>query len=306
MKKQFLVLWILIILGACIAGCATTQPPATPTPTPTATTSPPGVYTIQTATNAQLGTYLANTNGLALYYFADDVPGSGTTACNTSICLSLWTPFTPTTMKISPSLDASQFGTISISSGNQVTYRGWPLYTYNSDTRGAAPAGEGFRGIWYVMKPDYSVMIMENSKTGRYLSDSGGMTVYNFSPDSSQVTTCFNDTNVLVEGKTCLQLWPPFAPSPIVAPSGVNTADFTTFTRADGSMQVAYRGWPLYYFVLDTAPGQMNGGGLVGFGGTWHVVPPDVAAAPPSATATSTPSPTPTQTSSSSGGGYGY
>jgi predicted lipoprotein with Yx(FWY)xxD motif len=301
MKRNVLIVGILVMVVACLAGCATTPPSTTPTPTPTITattsptTSPPGVYTIQTANTAQLGTYLANTNGLALYYFARDVPGSGTTACNTSTCLSLWTPFTPITLKVSPSLNASGFGTIS---GNQVTYRGWPLYTYNADTVRAPPTGDGFGGIWFVMKKDYSVMIMENSKVGTYLADGAGMTLYNFSNDSPGMSACTNSTSVLIQNRTCIEFWPPFYTGTPVVPSALNPSDFSTVMRSDGLEQSTFRGMALYYFLADTKPGDTNGQGINSFGGFWYVISPQTAAP--------TPTTIPLTTTQSSGGGYGY
>ena len=42
-----------------------------------------------------------------------------------------------------------------------------------------------------------------------------------------------------------------------------------TFTRQDGSTQVAYNGWPLYYFAQDSRPGDANGQNV---DNTWFVV----------------------------------
>ncbi len=284
MKKQLLILIILIAAIACIAGCTTTQPPATPTPTttqPPATTVPatPTTPTIKIGSNATLGTFLTDANGMTLYYFALDVPGSGTTACNTSACLAAWPLFNAGALVVTPPLKATDFGTITVNGIHQTTYRGWPLYLYKGDTAPGDTKGDGFGNVWYVMKPDYSVVIMKNSRVGPYLADPTGMTLYNFSIDASGMTTCFNSSSVLVQGKTCFQLWPPFGAA-VVAPSGLNPADFTTFPRSDGTLQNTYKGWPLYYFLRDTAPGQMNGEGLSAFGGTWHVVAPNAATAP--------------------------
>jgi predicted lipoprotein with Yx(FWY)xxD motif len=46
----------------------------------------------------------------------------------------------------------------------------------------------------------------------------------------------------------------------------------TTLKRSDGTSQVVLNGHPLYTFKMDTAPGQINGEGVVAFGGTWTVV----------------------------------
>jgi hypothetical protein len=42
--------------------------------------------------------------------------------------------------------------------------------------------------------------------------------------------------------------------------------------RSDGSSQVTYGGWPLYYYSGDAAPGDVNGQGV---NGVWYVVSPD-------------------------------
>ncbi|MFB6137242.1 MAG: hypothetical protein ABEJ42_02730 [Halobacteriaceae archaeon] len=50
------------------------------------------------------------------------------------------------------------------------------------------------------------------------------------------------------------------------------TADLTTFERADGDVQVAANGWPLYYYADDAAPGDATGQGA---GDAWWVLAPD-------------------------------
>jgi predicted lipoprotein with Yx(FWY)xxD motif len=289
MKKRFVILIVLIAVVACLAGCTTTQPPTTPTPTATTqppvtsapATPPPSAPTILLGSNATLGAFLTDASGMTLYYFALDVPGNGTTACDNPVCLGLWTPFYAGSIVVSPPLQATDFATISGNNGSPLTtYRGWPLYLYKGDTAAGDTNGDGFKNVWYVMKPDYSVVIMDNVQVGPYLAGPTGMTLYNFSPDKSGQSFCFNTTSLLIEGKTCLELWPPFAPAAIVAPSGLNQADFSTLTSNVGKPQVSYKGWPLYYFALDTAPGQLNGENLTGFGGTWYVVAPDVSQAP--------------------------
>ena len=49
------------------------------------------------------------------------------------------------------------------------------------------------------------------------------------------------------------------------------TGALTTFARPDGSMQVAYKGAPLYYYAGDSAAGDTNGQGV---GGNWFVAAP--------------------------------
>ena len=57
-----------------------------------------------------------------------------------------------------------------------------------------------------------------------------------------------------------------------MAGAGVDATLLGTITRDDGSTQVTYNGWPLYYFHEDAAPGDTNGQGV---GGVWFLVSPE-------------------------------
>ena len=63
------------------------------------------------------------------------------------------------------------------------------------------------------------------------------------------------------------------------------TGALTTVARADGSMQVALNGMPLYYFAKDAKAGDTNGQGL---NGKWFVASPTGAAPSPSGGSNST------------------
>jgi len=45
-----------------------------------------------------------------------------------------------------------------------------------------------------------------------------------------------------------------------------------TITRADGTVQVTYNGWPLYYYASDKASGDVMGEGV---GNVWYVITPE-------------------------------
>jgi plastocyanin len=75
----------------------------------------------------------------------------------------------------------------------------------------------------------------------------------------------------------------------------VDAALLGTTARKDGSTQVTYNGWPLYYWVKDQKPGDVTGQNV---NGVWFVVSakgdkieaaPGAAAAPASGSATGTP-----------------
>jgi predicted lipoprotein with Yx(FWY)xxD motif len=126
---------------------------------------------------------------------------------------------------------------------------------------------------------------------GTVLTNSKGLTMYWFAPDTATKSNC---------NGSCASFWPP-VPGPVSAASGVSLPGaFGTITRADGSVQATYKGHPLYTFMGDTGPGQTSGNGKVLSGGLWTAMTP--SAGKPGGAA----SPSSSSSSSSSGGGYGY
>jgi len=82
--------------------------------------------------------------------------------------------------------------------------------------------------------------------------DVRGMALYNYDQDTPGKSNCNGD---------CVASWPTLA-----AKSGdVGVDEWTVITRDDGSHQWAFRGHPLYTFVKDTVPGEVNGDGAAGF-----------------------------------------
>lgn len=104
--------------------------------------------------------------------------------------------------------------------------------------------------------------INEHAELGAFLTDLEGKTLYIFKSDTpnSSESTCYD---------SCAGAWPPYivTETPNAAHDEV-TDEIGTITRTDGSMQVTYNGWPLYYFAADTAPGNTNGHGA---SGVWFV-----------------------------------
>ncbi len=98
---------------------------------------------------------------------------------------------------------------------------------------------------------------------GSHLVAGNGMTLYLFTKDSPGTTTCYDK---------CAGFWPALltAGTP-QAGSGVDTSKFGTVTRTDGSTQVTYNGWPLYYYAKDKQAGDTTGEGV---GGVWFCVSP--------------------------------
>jgi predicted lipoprotein with Yx(FWY)xxD motif len=101
-----------------------------------------------------------------------------------------------------------------------------------------------------------------DSSLGKILVDSKGMTLYTFDKDTKGATksACTDK---------CIVNWPPF-----VAPADAKAeGDWTIVdvTDKDGKAvkMWAYEGWPLYYWIKDTKPGDTTGDMV---GKVWHVV----------------------------------
>lgn len=86
------------------------------------------------------------------------------------------------------------------------------------------------------------------------LTDAAGMTLYTFDKDTPGVSNCYDD---------CAVKWPPLFADDAAADDG----DFTIVTRSDGTRMWAYKGWPLYLWINDKAPGDTTGDMV---GNVWH------------------------------------
>lgn len=85
-----------------------------------------------------------------------------------------------------------------------------------------------------------------------YLVDGEGRSLYLFLPDEQGESTCYDQ---------CAENWPPLE-GEVEPGEGVDPALVGSIARDDGTNQVTYNGWPLYYFAADFEPGETNGQGL--------------------------------------------
>lgn len=207
------------------------------------------------------GGYLTDSQGMTLYYFTKDV--SGASVCNGK-CAQAWPPFYADNLTIPSTLNKSDFGTITRDDGSkQTTFQGWPLYYWQNDKAPGDMTGQGVGGVWYtVAVPSYTVMLANSGTLGNYLVDQNGMTLYWFTKDQPGMSNC--------EGK-CIQAWPAFMPPTVVVPQGLTSSDFGVINRADGSQQLTYRGYPLYYWQNDKQRGDTTGQNV---GKVWFVIDP--------------------------------
>jgi predicted lipoprotein with Yx(FWY)xxD motif len=93
------------------------------------------------------------------------------------------------------------------------------------------------------------------------LTNSKGMTLYWFAPDTSTKSACYG---------SCAAYWPPVYGAQ-KAGRGV-TGKLGTIKRTDGTIQATYDGHPLYTYIGDSHPGQATGNDIDLNGGFWYEV----------------------------------
>jgi predicted lipoprotein with Yx(FWY)xxD motif len=106
-----------------------------------------------------------------------------------------------------------------------------------------------------------SVVSTAPTSLGTVLVNSKGLTLYLFEGDTSKHLGC---------NGTCLKAWFPVTGTGSVSGSA-KASELGTEKRGAGT-QVTYGGHPLYTFVGDTKPGQVNGQALKLNGNLWYVV----------------------------------
>jgi predicted lipoprotein with Yx(FWY)xxD motif len=145
-----------------------------------------------------------------------------------------------------------------------------------------------------------AVVKTTSNSLGTILVDSQGMTLYHLSGEVNGKFICTSSA--------CLTVWHPLTAPSSGAPNGEGVA-LGTVKRPEGTVQVTYKGTPLYTFTGDQQAGETKGQGIKDVG-TWSAVETGSGSAPAASTG-STPAPAAPSTggsseSSSGGGGYGY
>ncbi len=111
----------------------------------------------------------------------------------------------------------------------------------------------------FALANDYTLKVAAHSDYGDYLTDYDGKTLYIFKSDvkGSGASTCYD---------ACIAAWPAYLVDKDY--KSELAGDFTVITRSDGTYQLAYNGWPLYYFAGDQKAGDTTGHGV---GEVWYV-----------------------------------
>jgi predicted lipoprotein with Yx(FWY)xxD motif len=113
---------------------------------------------VSTGNAKEVGEVLVDSEGMTLYYFEKDQKGSGKSKC-AGPCAEAWPPLlTEGEPKAMSGANASMLGTIERSDGTtQVTYAGWPLYTFVEDKKPGEDNGtdsKAFGASWYPLHPN--------------------------------------------------------------------------------------------------------------------------------------------------------
>jgi predicted lipoprotein with Yx(FWY)xxD motif len=112
-----------------------------------------------------------------------------------------------------------------------------------------------------------AVKASQKEPYGQYLTDSKGMSLYLFEADSDMKSTCYD---------ACAEAWPPLTmEGEPTAGNKLDPGKLATIKRDDGSTQITYGGWPLYYFIKDQEAGDTEGQDVEGFGAEWYLVSPE-------------------------------
>lgn len=99
---------------------------------------------------------------------------------------------------------------------------------------------------------------------GPYLVDTQGRTLYVYTKDQANQSICYN---------SCVVKWPPLllCNTQGFRASNINIQLLGYTQRQDGSQQVTFNGFPLYYYYKDATPGMIAGQTV---DAAWYVISP--------------------------------
>ena len=215
-------------------------------------------------TTESLGDVLVGEGGMTLYMFSNDPLGESVCV---DACAERWPPL------LVDSADAvtvaegipGVFGAVPYGDSMIATYNGLPLYYWQNDEAAGDTNGQAVGNVWWVVAPGQAVYPHRNAELGHILVGTDGMTLYRFAPDEMGESTCYDD---------CATNWPPLLSEDMEDVVGDPRIDarLGTVERTDGTFQVTYNSWPLYYYGQDMAPGDAVGEGR---GENWWTITPE-------------------------------
>lgn len=166
-RQRAFALPVIAVAGASLlfAACSSTKAststsgntPTTAGGSPTTAASDPAI-TVSVSNVPGVGNVLVNGNGRTLYILASEKGGK--VKCTSSDgCTTIWPPVVlPSGMAhgiAGNGVQASLLGSVTGPSGDvRLTYGGWPLYTFETDTAPGQAKGQGLKdvyGLWWAL-----------------------------------------------------------------------------------------------------------------------------------------------------------
>ncbi|MGW1024047.1 SCO0930 family lipoprotein [Streptomyces sp. NPDC002577] len=229
--------------------------------------------------SAELGPVVTDGAGFTLYRFDKDTASPPVSNCSGD-CAATWPPVLADGASAGQGVDSALLGSVTRADGTkQLTLAGWPLYRYVQDTEPRQTNGQGVGGTWFAAAPDGkkatkaqaaqenlpALSTVNDPELGEIVRDGKGRTLYRFTKDTAwpMKSNCVGD---------CLKLWKPAGPVDVKNIKGIKSKLISTYTRPDGTKQLALDCWLLYWYTGDQNPGDTSGQGV---GGTWFTVRAD-------------------------------
>lgn len=184
------------------------------------------------------GVFYETAAGHTLYTYDKDTPAAS--AC-IGECEKTWPPL----LAAESDQAAGAWTLINRAGGaRQWAYKGKPLYTYVRDTAPGVALGGGLQDVWHVavdLTPRPQTVVYQSTITGRVAATAQGHTLYVSKKDCTA---------------KCLELRQPLR----AAWTANAIGEWSVAVRADdATKQWAYRGMPVYTYVGDLMPGEING-----------------------------------------------
>ncbi len=205
-----------------------------------------------TIASTLLGHVLAAVSGHTLYVQSSG-SGSGYRACE-GACLQTWLPVHAPWGAV----DYGDFSVMARADGiYQWAYRNQPLFRFAGDASRGDTAGHGRAGGWSAMVLEPAPPVPEwitvvGSDGGPLYADANGMTLYSLLEDDNATERAYRGGNHCDEG--CLaRYWNPVRAETMGPPIG----HWSVLEHADGTLQWAHMGRPLYTLKLENRPGQL-------------------------------------------------
>ncbi|GAB3019628.1 hypothetical protein [Bowmanella dokdonensis] len=213
---------------------------------------------------------LQDKSGFQLYTFDNDT--EGTSLCTSLSCMNNW----PALLAQAGDQATAPYSIFTRADGlDQWAINGKPLYFFAGDESAADTNGEAVGSVWWAARPT-PVRVRNHEAHGPGLvstpgvlpsqghsaDDLEGLSLYFFLEDTqgSGESTCFTG---------CVNVWPPLYASSSDQAFGEFEIIERTESGGEQTLQWTYKGWPLYFYIGDSQPGDVTG-----VYGTWVIAQP--------------------------------